>query len=178
MVQPLPPGEFADTGAPPNPLGLAVHPTLPLLYVDFVTISRIGVYRYNPSGDLQFLRSVPDSGKAPCWALVNKEGTRLYASNTGDSSISVYDISVDPTEPIEIQQVSLRTTGNCFQFALDSTESFLHVVTQQAAATENVTANGLNVLKVAADGTLTEVPSSPTLLPVPNLVRPQGVAAL
>jgi 6-phosphogluconolactonase (cycloisomerase 2 family) len=178
VAQPLPPGEFADTGAPPNPLGMAVHPHLPLLYVDFVTINRVGVYRYSPRGDLQFVRSVPDSGKAACWALVNKAGTRLYASNTGDSSISVFDISRDPTEPVEIQKVKLRTTGSCFQFALDSTESFLHVVTQQAAPTENVTANGLNVLKVAADGTLTEVPSSPTLLPVPNLVRPQGVAAL
>jgi 6-phosphogluconolactonase (cycloisomerase 2 family) len=178
VVQPLPPGEFADTGAPPNPLGLAVHPDLPLLYVDFVTINRIGVYRYNQAGNLKYLRSVPDSGKAPCWALVNKSGTRLYASNTGDSSISVFDLSIDATEPIEIQKVSLRTAGSCFQFALDSTESFLHVVTQQSAPTQNVTANGLNVLKVAADGTLVEVPSSPTLLPVPNLVRPQGVAAL
>jgi DNA-binding beta-propeller fold protein YncE len=178
VAQPLPPGEFAGTGAPPNPLGLAVHPKLPLLYVEFVTISRIGVYRYSPSGELQFLRSVPDSGKAPCWALVNKEGTRLYASNTGDSSISVFDIGIDPTEPIEIQHLALRTTGSCFQFALDSTGSFLHVVTQQASPRQNVTANGLNVLQVAADGTLTEVPSSPTLLPVPNLVRPQGVAAL
>jgi 6-phosphogluconolactonase (cycloisomerase 2 family) len=178
VVQPLPPAEFAQTGAAPNPLGMAVHPTAPILYVDFVTISRIGVYRYSPEGNLQFLRSVPDSGKAPCWALVNKEGTRLYASNTGDKSVSVFDISEDPTKPVEIQRVALKTTGNCFQFALDSTESFLHVVTQQSAPTENVTANTLSVLKVADDGTLTEVPSSPTLLPVPNLVRPQGVAAL
>ncbi len=29
----------------------------------------------------------------------------------------------------------------------------------------------------AHDGTLTEVPSSPTLLPVPNRTRPQGVVA-
>jgi 6-phosphogluconolactonase (cycloisomerase 2 family) len=178
VAQPLPPAQFAQTGALPNPLGLAVHPTERLLYVDFVTISRIGVYRYSHRGDLQFLRSVPDSGAAPCWALVNKAGTRLYASNTGDSSVTVYDISLDPTEPLEIQKVSLRTTGSCFEFALDPTESFLHVVTQQSSPSQNVTANGLNVLKVAADGTLTEVPSSPTLLPVPNLVRPQGVAAL
>jgi 6-phosphogluconolactonase (cycloisomerase 2 family) len=177
-VQPLPPGEFADTGAPPLPLGLAVHPTKRLLYVDFVTISRIGVYRYNPSGKLEFQRSVPDSGKAPCWALVNKAGTRLYASNTGDSSISVFDLTVDPTEPVEIQHVALRTTGSCFQFALDSTEKFLHVVTQQASASQPSSANGLNVLSVAPDGTLTEVPSSPTILPVPNMVRPQGVRAL
>jgi 6-phosphogluconolactonase (cycloisomerase 2 family) len=178
VVQPLPPAEFASTGAPPNPLGMAVHPTRPILYVDFVTINRIGVYRYSPEGNLRFLRSVPDTGKAPCWALVNKEGTRLYASNTADTSISVYDISEDPTEPVEIQRVALKSTGNCFQFALDSTDSFLHVVTQQSAPTETVMANTLSVLKVAADGTLTEVPSSPTLLPVPNLVRPQGVAAL
>jgi 6-phosphogluconolactonase (cycloisomerase 2 family) len=177
-VQPLPPAEFAETGAPPGPLGLAVHPKHKLLYVDFVTVSRIGIYRYRPNGQLDFLRTVPDSGKAPCWALVNKAGTRLYASNTGDSSVSVYDISLDPTEPIEIQNVKLRTTGNCFQFVLDSTEKFLHVVTQGGSLTSPPTANGLNMLSVAPDGTLTEVPSSPTILPVPHLVRPQGVRAL
>jgi DNA-binding beta-propeller fold protein YncE len=177
-IQPLPPAEFADTGAPPLPLGLAVHPTQNLLYVDFVTINRIGIYRYSKQGALTFLRTVPDSGKAACWALVNKAGTRLYASNTGDSSISVYDISRDPTEPVEIQHVKLNTTGACFQFKLDSTEKFLHVVTQGGSATSPQTANGLNVLSVAADGTLTEVPSSPTILPVGPMVRPQGVAAL
>jgi len=124
------------------------------------------------------LRTVPDSGQGPCWALVNQAGTRLYASNTGDSSISVYDISLGPTNPTEIQHVKLRTTGNCFQFALGSREKFLHVVTQGTALTSPPTANGLNVLSVAADGRLTEVPSSPTILPVPNMVRPQGVRAL
>jgi 6-phosphogluconolactonase (cycloisomerase 2 family) len=178
VAQPLPPAEFAETGAPPNPLGLAVHPTRRLLYVDFVTISRIGVFEYNHEGDLRFIRSVPDSGRAPCWALVNKEGTRFYASNTGDTSVTVYDIETDPTEPREIQKVKLRSTGSGFQFALDPTESFLHVVTQQSSPAQNVSANALSVLKVNPDGTLTEVASSPTLLLVPNLVRPQGVAAL
>jgi hypothetical protein len=51
--------------------------------------------------------------------------------------------------------------------AFDSTESFLDIVTQQSSPMRNVTAD-----------TLTEVASSPTLLPVPNLVRSQGVAAL
>jgi 6-phosphogluconolactonase (cycloisomerase 2 family) len=177
-VLPLPPELFAGNGAPPNPLGLAVHPRRRLLYVDFVTINRIGVYHYNEEGGLRFLRSIPDSGMAPCWARVNRAGTRLYASNTADSSITVYNIAHDPAAPVEIQKVVLRTAGNCFQFALDPTERFLHVVTQQSAPGQNVTANALNTLRVAADGTLTEVPSSPTHLPVPNLVRPQGVAAL
>jgi 6-phosphogluconolactonase (cycloisomerase 2 family) len=178
-AQPLPPAEFAQTGAPAQPLGLAVHPTQNLLYVNFLFINQIGVYRYNKTGHLDFLRTVPDSGQVPCWALVNRAGTRLYACNTIDTSITVYDINVDPTEPIEIQNVVLKTTGNCFQFALDSTEKFLHVVTQGIATTSPPTANGLNVLSVAPDGTLTEVPSSPTILPVtPGVVRPQGVKAL
>ena len=80
----------------PGPLGLAVHPTENLLYVDFVTISRIGIDRYKSHGKLEFLRTVPDSGVAPVGAR-QQGGTRLYASNTGDSSVSVYDISVDPT---------------------------------------------------------------------------------
>ncbi len=177
-AQPLPPAVFAGTGDPPLPLGLAVHPTRKILYVDFVTISKVGVYQYNQRGRLSFVRAVADSGAAPCWALVNKAGTRLYASNTGDSSVSVFDISRDPTTPVEIQHVKLNTTGSCFQFALDSKEKFLHVVTQGASTTSPPSANGLNVLSVGADGKLTEVPSSPTILPVPAMVRPQGVRAL
>jgi 6-phosphogluconolactonase (cycloisomerase 2 family) len=178
---PLPPAEFADTGAPPLPLGLAAHPTRPLLYVGFVTINRVGVYRYDASGTLRFLRTVPDSGKAVCWLLVNKAGTRLYASNTGDLSISVYDLSGDPAEPVEIQKVKLNAAPGsnpaCFQFGLDPSGSFLHVVTQQASPTSTVAANALHVFRVGPDGKLTEVPSSPTPLPVPNLTRPQGVVA-
>jgi 6-phosphogluconolactonase (cycloisomerase 2 family) len=177
-VQPLPVAEFAETGAPPFPLGLAVHPSRNLLYVGFVTINRIGVYRFRNSGRLKFERSVPNSGKAVCWLTINKQATRLYASNTGDPSISVYDISKNPSMPIEIQTLKYSSTGGGFQFALDSTGTFLHVVTQQSAPTSDQTANAIHVFRVAHDGTLTEVPSSPTLLPVPNLVRPQGVAAL
>src|SRR4051812_12840221 len=175
---PLPPAEFAGSGAPPFPLGLALHPKRPLFYVGFVTINRLGVYRHDDAGALRFVRTVPNSGNALCWVLVNKAGTRLYTSNTGAPSVSFYDLTADPAEPVEIQRVVLRSFGSCFQFALDSTESFLHVVTQQAAPGQPATANALNVLKVGADGKLTEVPSSPTFLPVPNFVRPQGVRAL
>jgi 6-phosphogluconolactonase (cycloisomerase 2 family) len=181
-VQALPPGPFAGTGAPPFPLGLAVHPTQPLLYVGFVTINQVGVYQYNEHGKLNFLRSVPDSGNGVCWLLVNHAGTRLYASNTGDPSVSVFDVSNDPTTPVEIQKVNLNVVPGSspggFQFGLDSSGKFLHVVSQQDSATSTSAANALHVFSVGQDGTLTEVPSSPTLLPVPNLVRRQGVAAL
>src|SRR5262249_13382647 len=84
-AQMLPPSVCAGTGAPPLPLGLWVHPTQQILYVGFVTISKVGVYQYNNRGQLTFVRAVNDSGAAVCWLLVNKAGTRLYASNTGDS---------------------------------------------------------------------------------------------
>jgi 6-phosphogluconolactonase (cycloisomerase 2 family) len=181
-AQPLPAAVFAGTGAPPLPLGLAVHPTENLLYVGFVTINSVAVYSYKHSGVLNFLRTVAPSGHAVCWLLVNKEATRLYASNTGDPSISVYDLTVDPSEPIEIQKVNLSVAAGSgaggFQFKLDSAERFLHVITQADTASSTGAANALHVFRVGADGKLTEVPSSPTLLPVPSTVRPQGVAAL
>ncbi len=177
-AQPLPPSEFVGTGAAAQPLGLAVHPTQNLLYVGFVLVNKLGVYRYNDEGKLDFLRTVPVSGQLPCWVLINRAATRLYTSNTLDPSISVYDISGDPSTPLEIQTVKLRSTGNSVQFALDSTEKFLHVVTQGQSLTSPPSSNAMNILAVASDGTLTEVPSSPNILPVASKVRPQGVRAL
>ncbi|HEY2158192.1 MAG TPA: hypothetical protein VGH33_21365 [Isosphaeraceae bacterium] len=178
---PLPPAEFADSGAPPLPLGLAAHPKKPILYVGFVTINRVGVYRRGGDGGLRFVRTVPDSGAGVCWLLVNRQATRLYASNTGDPSISVYDIGGEPAEPLEIQKVNLNVVPGShpggFQIALDPSGGFFHVVTQQSSAKSTPMANAIHVFRVGADGTLSEVPSSPTVLPVPALVRPQGVVA-
>ncbi len=179
-AQGIPLDLFTPTGAPPFPLGLAVHPTKPLLYVGLVTISHIAVYNYTDSGELNFLQAVPDAGHGVCWLTINKNATRLYASNTGDPSVGVFDISKDPRTPTQIQNVLLNNAGGGggFEFRLDSTNRWLHVIGQQSSATATVMANALHTFRVAGDGTLTEVPSSPTILPVPNLVRPQGVAAL
>ena len=92
---------------------------------------------------------MPDTGKAVCWLTINNNATRLYASNTGDPSVSVYDISQDPTEPLEIQTLTYASTGNGFQFGLDSTGSFLHVVTQQSSATADASANAIHIFRVA-----------------------------
>jgi len=178
---PLPEAEFADSGKPPLPLGLAVHPTRPLLYVGFVTINRIGIYRYSHAGDLTFLRSVPDTGSGVCWLLLNKSATRMYTSNTGDPSVSVYDMT-DPTEPVEIQKLNVKGAGGPsnpggYQIALDPSGQFFQMVTQQFATSSTAQANALHTFSVAGDGTVTEVPSSPTILPVPNQTRPQGVLA-
>jgi 6-phosphogluconolactonase (cycloisomerase 2 family) len=92
LPQALPESVFAGLAGAHEPLGLRTHPFLPILYVDITPISEVAVYRYDERGELSFERAVPDSGAAPCWATVNHTGTRLYAANTGDNSIAVYDL--------------------------------------------------------------------------------------
>jgi 6-phosphogluconolactonase (cycloisomerase 2 family) len=177
VAQRLPASEFNGPDEA-KPLGLAVHPTQKLLYVCFVLKNRLGVYSYGANGKLNFLRSVPVPGQLPCWVLINRAATRLYTSNTRDPSISVFDISGDPGTPLEIQTIELKSTGSCYQFALDSTETFLHVVTQGETLTSPPSSNAVNTLAVGSDGKLTEATSSPNVLPVATKVRPQGVKAL
>ncbi|MGH7998028.1 MAG: lactonase family protein [Brasilonema sp.] len=176
--QPLPASEFSPDGPPALPLGLQVHPRQSILYVGFVTINKVGVYNYNSvTGELIFVKAVPNSGQAPCWLITNREGTHLYTANTGDNSISVYDI-VDATTPKEIQKVVLKGNGSATQLTLNSNESFLQVVTRRNSP-DQPEGNGVNVLKVnPEDGTLSEVDSSPLPIPSVDGSFPQGIVSL
>lgn len=174
--QALPNSVFADQTAGHQPLGMRTHPNLPILYVDITPISELAVYRYDEKGVLSFVRTVSDSGAAPCWAVVNHTGTRLYATNTGDNSISVYDLT-DPLDPVEIQHFVMdATTGASFSTVIDQSDEFIYVSSEQSGPTATPAANAFHTLKVAPDGTLTE-PFSPTVLPISGTVpvRAQGI---
>jgi 6-phosphogluconolactonase (cycloisomerase 2 family) len=107
---------------------------------------------------------------------VNNDGTRLYSSNTGDNSISVFDIA-NPLKPVEIQHLRLKGTGSSFEIELDPENNYLYAVTQRAAATTPLgQGNNLHVLRVGVNGRLTENEGSPLALPVPSGTRPQGLA--
>jgi 6-phosphogluconolactonase (cycloisomerase 2 family) len=132
------------------------NPNLPILYVDITPISEVAVYRYDETGVLSFVRTVKDSGAAPCWAVVNHTGTRLYATNTGDNSISVYDLT-DPLNPVEIQHFVMdSTTGAPFSTVIDQSDHFLYVVSEQSSADSTAAGNAFHTLKVNPDGTLTQ----------------------
>ena len=160
------------------PLGLQVHPTLPILYNGFVVDKALGVFVFDGQGHLTLMNVVNNVGAGPCWILSNAAGTRLYVSNNFENTVGVFDLS-NPLAPRQIQRVTLAQGLNNaapFQLALDQREQFLHVVTQRAAMSQDpFLANGLNVLKVNPDGTLTVV----DFVPLPSLdgSRPQGVAA-
>ena len=125
------------------------------------------------------MRTVSDSGKAPCWAVVNHTGTRLYATNTGDNSIAVYDLT-DPLDPVEIQHfVMADTAGAAFSTVIDDSDQWIYVSSEQASSAATTAANAFHTLKVNSDGTLTE-PFSPTVLPIGGTVpvRAQGITLL
>jgi 6-phosphogluconolactonase (cycloisomerase 2 family) len=159
-----------------GPLGMRTHPDLQILYVDVTLINEVAVYRYDEKGRLSFVMAVADSGVAPCWAIVNHEGTRLYATNTGDNSVSVFDLT-DPLNPVEIQHFLMdNTTGHPFSTVIDSSDQFIYVSSEQDTATATPAANAFHTLKVNSDGTLTE-PVPPTVLPIVATVpvRTQGI---
>lgn len=168
-----------NTSAGPQPLGLWTHPARPILYAGLTSANRLAVYTFNSTGQLSFVRSVPNSGTAICWIRSNTTGTRLYTANTGDSSISVYD-STSPLQPVEIQHLKLKGLGNPVQISLDPQGTFLYVVTQRATPTIPLgKGNTLRVLRIEkATGKLVQDGNSIVDLPVPPGTRPQGVAAV
>jgi len=179
LPQALPDFVFTGQTGGHQPLGMRTHPNLRILYVDITPISEIAVYRYDERGRLFFVGTVSDSGTAPCWTVVNHTGTRLYATNTGDNSIAVYDLT-DPLNPVEIQHfVMAATTGAAFSTVIDDSDEWIYVSSEQSGATATTAANAFHTLKVNSDGTLTE-PFSPTVLPIGGTVpvRAQGIAVL
>jgi 6-phosphogluconolactonase (cycloisomerase 2 family) len=174
--QALPDSLFNGQSVAHGPLGMRTHPDLPILYVDVTFINEVAVYRYDEKGRLSFVRAVAESGAAPCWAIVNHTGTHLYVTNTGDGSISVFDLT-DPVNPVEIQHFLLdNTTGHLFSTVIDSSDQFIYVSNEQDTATATPAANAFHTLRVNSDGTLTE-PFPPTVLPIVGTVpvRTQGI---
>jgi 6-phosphogluconolactonase (cycloisomerase 2 family) len=176
LPQALPDSIFTGLTGGHQPLGMRTHPFLPILYVDVTPVSKVAVYTYDHEGRLSFVRAVPDSGVAPCWAVVNHAGTRLYATNTGDNSIAVYNLA-DPLNPVEMQRfVMANTTGAVFSTVIDHSDSWIYVSSEQGSPSATPAGNAFHTLKVAADGTLTE-PFPPTVLPASagKPVRAQGI---
>ena len=179
LPQALPDSVFTDQTGGHQPLGMRTHPNLPILYVSITPISQVAVYRYNERGILSFVRTVSDSGNAPCWVVVNNTGTRLYVTNTGDNSIAVYDLT-DPLDPVEIQHFAMQdTTGAPFSTVIDQSGKWIYVSSELSSATATPAANAFHTLKVNSDGTLTE-PFSPTVLPIGGTVtvRAQGITVV
>ena len=169
-------------------LGLATNPTQRIIYADLVGASEVGVFTYDASGKLSFVRAVPDQGAGPCWAVVSADGKYLYVSNTGSVSVGVYSLA-DPLNPVEIQDFKLslpqppagttKAPVASFELALDPSGKSLDVITQTTAANHDFPqGNAVHALNVAPDGKLSETNPAVTFstTEVPGTARIQGIA--
>jgi 6-phosphogluconolactonase (cycloisomerase 2 family) len=160
----------------PLPLGMWANPKSPYLYVGFVNTGEVGVYTIGAGGKLQFVGKEPSSGIAVCWLRVDKGGRFLYSSNTGDNSMSVYDLS-NPTTPIEIQHLLIGGMGGVQQFSLSPDQTFLYLLQEENSPASVGLSNMLYVMQVdGKTGMLTLLPQDTVKLPLPPNTRPFGVA--
>ena len=172
------PPQQAGATAVPQPLGLWAHDRAPILYAGFVNVDQLGVYRWDGQGGLTFLRTATNSGKAVCWLRTGFNGDRLYTTNTGDNSLSVYDTK-DPENPTEIQKLTIGGAGGLVQFDITSDNRFLYVIEQATKPSAVAQGNRLRVLAIdQRDGRLSDVASATFRIPVPDNTIPQGVVAL
>jgi DNA-binding beta-propeller fold protein YncE len=176
------PNSLYPASVPPKlrwALGLGVHPTQQILFAQLATIGKMGVYRYDDSARLTFVKAVPDTGAMlNCWTLVNKGGSRVYTADAGNNTVGVFDTS-DPLNPKQIQLLHLKGNGNPWDIRLDPTGKFIFL--DDPRARMNVApgqGNEIHTLLVGADGKVTEAPSSPASIPVPLNVNPIGMAVV
>ncbi len=163
-------------GMQPLPLGLWANPRAPYLYVGFVNTNELGVYTVTGAGKLRFVSKAPNSGAALCWLRTSSDGQFLYTANTGDHSMSVYDLA-NPASPVEIQHVVVGGTGGVEQFSLTPDGHFLYLLEQVNSPASVAEGNRLFVLEVDADtGLLKLLDNLTTVLPVPGDTRSFGVA--
>jgi DNA-binding beta-propeller fold protein YncE len=158
-------------------LGLALNPRYPTLYSGFPVAGAVGAYSIDEGTGALTLQNVVKSGPAACWLKTDAEGKRLYALNSGNNSVSVFDIT-SANSPTLMSKLDLKDSVSQGDFALGFSPNgaTLYVVSQNVNADLTVPGFGyLHVLKVAADRSLSE-PSDPVQLPVAADVRPMGVA--
>jgi hypothetical protein len=186
----------AAPGGPVGPspsttlLGLAAHPTERIVYGGLTGAAEVGVFTYDATGKLTFVRAVADQGKAVCWIVVSPDGKYMYVANTGSNTIGVYSLA-DPLNPVEVQDFKVTlpqppagaTTPPTavFQLALDPSGKSLYVISQSTAANHDFPqGNAVHALSVADDGTLSETNPAVTFstTEVPATARIQGVAVV
>lgn len=160
---------------PPNPdaplpflLGMIAHPTQPIIYQGLAARNELAVYSYDSKGSMKFEFTSSSRGAGLCWMVTTRDGKRLYASNTFDGTVSLFDLS-NPLRPVETQVLFLSEPGppnptlfppfasQPYQLTLDPTEKFLYIVNERSTSDPSVLeGNAIHVLRIDSNGTMTE----------------------
>lgn len=192
LTPPVPvPAGTPDMFAPLYALvqGVQVHPTQRIVYACSPITHEVGVYTYDSSGAMTFNSFASSAGVANCWIKINKSASRMYTSNTGDDSISVFDLS-NPLAPREVQHLQLQNAGATYvaipniltitssgsaELSLTPDEKYLYVVSHRMNPDPTYHGgNYMHVLKVNSDGTVTEQGAAVNLN-LTDAAHPHGV---
>ena len=188
----LTPGTLAQLpvafNAAPYLLGLQRHPTEAILYAGAVAVGQLSVWQYDANGVLSFygLDNLNGKGAAGglCWVAIDQAAQYVYGSDVGTDQISVFSIA-DPLAPVRLQNFNLggpkgpliaqpepyQFTTAPFNLVVDPLGRFLYVLSAQTCITPAVDpvncplGNALHILAIADDGTVSETPGSPIILP-------------
>ena len=160
---------FSTAVLPGPTLGSVVVPgTKKAVYNGMPTLSEVGVTTYDTLGNLTFLKSVANTGSLICWMTMNSSGNRLYTSESGSGTVTVYDTTA-PSSPTQLQHFSLAAGSEPAHLKVDPTGTYLYVLDRKGT---------LHVLNISAvDGTLTET-ITPVKLGLPVGAIPQGMVVL
>ena len=130
-------------------------------------LGTVSAYHDSLLGRLSPIGSSPyaDGQTAPCWVEISHDGRYLFAVNTGSGSISSY--AIDPGGSLTLVGSTPITGGGADIDARLSPDGRYLLVD----------GSGMHFISVFAvnGGSLTEVPSSPTPLPV-GVTSPSGIA--
>jgi hypothetical protein len=175
----VPDEAFAEGTPPPKKfaLGVRAHPTQPYVYMALPTVPGLAVFRYDDTGALRFVNSVPTVGAfLPCWIQITKDGRWLYTSSAGTNNVTAFDIT-NPRNPRQIQDLPFEEPGNAWNVQLSPDDKFLFVITPRAVPAVPVGKGNLQyALEIGPDGKL--APSEPADLPVPDDATPYGLAVV
>jgi len=156
-----------------GPFGSAFSPTSPHhLYVSNAHggagNGSVSAFSVNPNAKLKSLDGSPyaDEQTAPCWVEISHDGRYLFAVNTGSTTLSSYRILANGSLTLLGSTPFSSGTGiRPFDARLDPSGDHLYVVDAAIASVSAFAVNG---------GSLTELASSPTVLPAG--ATPFGVA--
>jgi len=181
--QGLPNSLFTNNGPRPVPVwpaGLSTNPDAPILYSGIPNYGSIVAYDYDTGGQLTLQSEAFDPNAfLPCWSVVSPDGHWLYFANAGTDNVSVWDLRADPRHPRLEQTLTLRGGGNPWGLRLDPAGHFLYVITpRQVSQIPPGEGQLLHSLRIAANGTLTEIATSPVPLPVALNTNPFGLAVV
>jgi 6-phosphogluconolactonase (cycloisomerase 2 family) len=170
-------------------LGLWQNPTKDVLYVGFPTQAKLGIYDVNGTTGMLTYKSSVQANTAACWVRTNSVGDNVFVLNSGVNSVSCYnafnpemltllnELKLKNSGPTYMANGATVTSSECFSMGVSSNDKWLYVVSQHTNPDFSIgNFNYLHVLSIGVNG-ITE-PGEPMQLPVPNTVRPRGVAVL